>query len=74
MIYLNDSLKEGLNKEGFLTQMNKTPIINFDGFKFQSERRTWLPRNHQWQTRRTTKSRIGVAKNLQNVFTHLFGF
>lgn len=54
--------------------MNKTPIINFDGFKFQSERRTWLPRNHGWQTRRSVKSRIGVAKNLQNIFTHLFGF
>ncbi|MBU1083361.1 hypothetical protein KKE14_02910 [Patescibacteria group bacterium] len=54
--------------------MNKAPIINFDGFKFQSERRTWLPKNRRWQARRNVKSRVGVAKNLRNALTHLFGF
>jgi len=74
MVYLNDSVKGGLNKKRILTHMNKAPIINFDGFKFQSERRTWLPKNRRWQARRNVKSRVGVAKNLRNALTHLFGF
>lgn len=53
--------------------MKKEKIINFDGVQFSDNRRARSPRNRGWQVRRQVKNKLGVSRNLRNVFTHLFG-